>query len=426
MAGFGKWLGAFFRGNVEPDTDPPLPHQRSQSSGPESFADDNNDFALAMYERLRQRPGNVFFSPFSIRIALGMTHAGARGETAAQIREALRVSSSDDTLNVAFEEIIQRLKSAGDGKYEMAVANSLWGQDGEPLQPGFLDLIARHYDGRMKLVDFRGGAEAARVEINRWVEEKTMQRIRDLIPSRSLNVDTRLVLVNAVYFNGMWVLKFQRTATRDEPFYLEDGGNVRVPLMHQQPDEVRYFKAAGYQAVDLIYQGHDLSMLVLLPDRKNGLRDLEKKLSVRMLNDCVTQMQIREVKLFLPRFKITWGTVDMREHLTALGMPLAFTRFLADFSGINGYEPPSEESLFLAAVFHKAFVEVHEEGTEAAAATAAVFERLGSALSPPKPPPIPIFRADHPFLFAIRDRKTGTILFLGRMADPVGDSGQPS
>jgi serpin B len=162
-------------------------------------------------------------------------------------------------------------------------------------------------------------------------------------------------------------------------------------------------------------------MLVLLPDRKDGLRDLEKTLSARMLHDCVAQMGTREVKLFLPRFKITWGTVNVRDQLTALGMPLAFTRLQANFSGINGHEPPHEDSLFISAVFHKAFVETNEEGTEAAAATAVAMP-LAAALRPSKPPPVPIFRADHPFLFAIRDRKSGTVLFLGRMADPTPES----
>jgi serpin B len=157
---------------------------------------------------------------------------------------------------------------------------------------------------------------------------------------------------------------------------------------------------------------------VLLPDRKDGLRDLEKTISGRMLRDCVAQMGTREVELFLPRFKITWGTVNVRDQLTALGMPLAFTRLQANFSGINGHEPPHEDSLFISAVFHKAFVETNEEGTEAAAATAVAMPPT-AALRPSKPPPVPIFRADHPFLFAIRDRKSGTILFLGRMADPT-------
>ena len=293
---------------------------------PRSFAEDSNDFALAMYGQLRQRPGNLFFSPFSIRTALCMAQAGARGETAAQMREALCISSSDETLHVAFAETVRRLNAAGGGEFEMAVANSLWGQDGSPLQPEFLDLIARHYGGAMNLVDFRGAAEAHARRSTSGSKTRTKQKIRELIPAGGLDADTRLVLVNAVYFKGMWVLQFRKAATRDEPFHLEGGGTVQAPLMHQH-EEVRYLQARGYQAVDLHYRGGELSMLVLLPDRKDGLRDLEKTLSARMLHDCVAQMVIREVKLFLPRFKITWGTVDVRDQLTALGMPLAFTRF---------------------------------------------------------------------------------------------------
>jgi serpin B len=176
-------------------------------------------------------------------------------------------------------------------------------------------------------------------------------------------------------------------------------------------------RGAGYQAVDLVYRGGDLSLLVLLPERKNGLEDLEKELSVRMLQVCASEMVTRRVRVFLPRFKITWGAVNLRDHLNTLGMHLAFDRDKADFSGVNGCKPPDEESLFLSAVFHKAFVEVHEEGTEAAAATA-VSSMLMMTAQFPKPQPVPIFRADHPFLYAIRDRRSGTILFLGRMADP--------
>ncbi len=417
MAGLGAWLRRFFGSTEESDTRRLLPLTPTRSSGPESFAEDNNDFAHAMYRQLRQRPGNLFFSPFSIRTTLGMTYAGARGETAAQMRETLRLSSPEEAPHVAFAEIVERLSAGGGSKYEMAVANSLWGQDGAPLQPGFLDLTARRYGGGMNLVDFRRDAEAARLTMNQWVEGKTRQKIRELIPSGVLDADTRLVLVNAVYFKGTWVLQFPKSATRDEPFRLEGGGKVQAPLMHQR-ECVRYLQAAGYQAVDLVYEGGDLSMLVLLPDRKDGLRNLEKKLSAQMLHDCVAQVRTREVKLFLPRFKVTWGTINMRDQLTVLGMPLAFTRYKADFSGINGHEPPDEESLFLSGVFHKTFVEVQEVGTEAAAATAAHFMQA-SAPSRHFRPPVPIFRADHPFLFAIRERKSGAILFLGCIIDPT-------
>ena len=185
----------------------------------------------------------------------------------------------------------------------MAVANSLWCQDGAPLQAAFLDLIERHYHGGVNLVDFRRAAESARIAINRWVEENTRQKIRELIPSGTLGAYTRLVLVNALYFKGIWVVPFTKAATREEPFHLEGGGTVRAPLMHQQ-QEVWYLRGPGYQAVDLVYEGSNLSMLLLVPDRKDGLRDLEQRLSARMLHESVTQMSVCEVKLFLPRFKI--------------------------------------------------------------------------------------------------------------------------
>ena len=264
----------------------------------------------------------------------------------------------------------------------------------------------------MNVVDFHSGAEAT---INRWVEDKTKQKIRELIPPGGLE-DGNLVVVDAIYFKGMWVLQFHKDATRDEAFYLEGGRKMQTPLMHRYT-ELRHFQANGYQAVDLDYRGGDLSMLVLLPDKKDGLRDLEARLSARMLHDCVARMLVRDVKLFLPRFRMTWGTVELGAPLRALGMPLAFTRYQADFSGINGYEPPHDDSLFIASVFHKAFIEVNEEGTEAAAATA-ILMIASSSFLPQKPPRVPVFRADHPFLFVIRDRKSGAILFLGRVADP--------
>jgi serpin B len=417
MAVVGPWLRGLFGTEVRPSLSPAAAPAHDRPTGPASFAEDGNDFALAMFGELRQLPGNLFFSPFSIRAALGMAHAGARGETAAQMREALRISSSDETQHMAFAETAQRLGAAGGGEYEMVLANSLWCDDAAPLLPGYLDLIARHYGGGINLVDFRRAAEAARITINRWVEDQTRHKIRELIPSGGVDGETRLVLVNAIYFKGAWLLQFRSAATRDERFFLQDGGTVQAPLMHQH-EHVRYRQAAGFQAVDLAYRGNDLSMLVLLPDRRNGLRDLENTLSARMLQDCVMQMGYREVELFVPRFKITWGTANIRSQLTALGMTLPFDRSQADFCGINGRQPANEEALFISAVLHKAFVEVNEEGTEAAAATAGAGPAT-SAGRRSKPPPVPVFRADHPFLFAIRDRRSGAFLFLGRMADPT-------
>jgi len=419
VANLGTWLRRLFGSKEEePAWAPTVPQEPPAGSGPEMDAEDSNDFALAMYAQLCQMPGNVFFSPFSIRTALGMTYAGARGETAAQMSKALRFATADETLHSGFSRIIQRLNAGGGGRYEIAVANALWAQDGPVLQAGFLDLIARCYGGALHLVDFVGAADAARTTINHWVEDRTRQKIRDIVPPGGVDAETRLVLVNAIYFKGKWVLQFRKAATRDEPFYVEGGGEVLTPLMHQL-EENSYLQANGYQAVDLAYVGGDLSMLVLLPDQKEGLRDLEQALSVQTLNDCVARMNVRPIELFLPRFKMIWGTVDMCTCLKALGMTLAFDRSQADLSGINGRQAPSQEALFISRVLHKAFVEVNEEGTEAAAATA-INMTLGMAVSLSNR--VPVFRADHPFLVAVRDRKSGTILFLGRVADPTREN----
>jgi len=284
----------------------------------------------------------------------------------------------------------------------------------------FAELAARYYGGGLFGVDFAGAAEAACARINRWVEDKTRERIRNLIPPGSLDVLTSLVLVNAVYFKGRWTVPFPKDATHDEPFHLHGGNRARGPLMFRQ-DFLQYVKGDGFQAVDLSYRGGDVTMLVLLPDERDGLPALEQRLSARLLYDCLAQMSACTVKVYLPRFKVLWGTEDIGAALSALGMPTAFTRFAADLSGINGHEPPHPMSLYIGKVFHKAFVETNEEGTEAAAATAVEGRLCGSSGLPPKPPPIPVFRADHPFLFAIRERRSNTILFLGRVADPTRD-----
>jgi serpin B len=376
---------------------------------------DNNIFALALYGRLRSPAENLFVSPFSARTALAMAQGGARGETALQMARVLRLPGADEAAHAALAEFLRGIRTTGD-RYVIRVANSLWGQEGAPLLPGFLALVTKHYDGHMAAVDFRRHPDAARAAINNWVEDRTQRRIRDLIPPGGVNALTRLVLANAVYFKGLWPDPFDVAETEDQPFSLERGGKVRVPLMHRE-GEIRYGQEKGYQAVDLIYQGGDLSMLVLLPDRKDGLADLEAGLSASGLNRCVDGMTRCTVDLFLPRFRITWGTVDLGAALAALGLALPFDQARADFSGINGLRPPDPESLFISSIYHKAFVEVNEEGTEAAAATAS--DITITALMPSPPPRIPVFRADHPFLFAIRDRRSGAFLFLGRVADPT-------
>lgn len=394
-----------------------LMRTRPRLTESEAFGNDNNGFALALFEQLRHSPGNLFFSPFSIRTVLAMACSGARGETAAQMGDVLRVETSGDTPHTAFSEIIERLNTVGRGTQEMLVANALWGQRGEPLLPEFSEIIAQHYHGEFGQVDFRQ-AEDARKTINKWVETQTRGKIRELIPLGALDRETSLVLANAICFKGMWVEAFERDDTEEGVFQLAGGGRVRVPLMQGTRWDLPYVETKGFQAIDLVYEGGDLSMLVLLPRRRDGLPALEERLSAKMLRDCVARMDARLVRVLLPRFKFASGSVDLCKPLATLGMPLAFARFEADFSGMNGKEPPSEASLFISAVLHQAHVEVTEEGTDAFAATAALVP-LGAAPSLRRPRPNPVFRADHPFVFAIRERKSGSILFLGRVSDPT-------
>lgn len=374
-----------------------------------------NDFAFALYAQLRQQPGNIIFSPFSVRTALAMTLAGARGGTAAQMRRVLGAGSSEDALHEELAAIIRRLNAEGGRTYEMAVANSLWVQEGTPLLTEFLELIRRHYQGSLSLADFRRDAESARIAINKWVEEQTRRKIQDLIPPKGLNDLTRLVLVNAFYFKGMWVNAFDKDSTWESPFQVTKKRFVTAQLM-EQVTQIPYTKGPGYQAIDLPYKGGDLSMLVMLPDKIDGLQNLEERISAGLVGDCVAGLQAQEVQVAIPKFELTWGAMNLTRQLSALGMGSAFDQSSADFSGMNGASPTDAASLSIGAVFHKAFVEVNEQGTEAAAATAVVMDVRCAG---PVHRKVPVFRADHPFLFAIRDRKSGAIPFLGRVTDPT-------
>jgi serpin B len=378
-------------------------------------ADRNNAFAFGLYAHLRRRTGNLIFSPFSIRTALAITYAGARGETAEEIRAALHFPAAHDELDAALKEMVGRLRRSVRDEYEMATANSLWVQRGIPLAPAFLALLASSDDDCIKDVDFRHAAEAARARINAWVEERTNRRIRDLIPAGALSPGEILVIVNAVYFKAKWLHAFDAALTHDEPFYLDDGSEVHARLMRYQ-EHFSYVQTNDFQAVDLIYRHGDASMLVLLPMRRNGLQHLEETLSIEMLNDTLSRMRGRTVDLTLPRFTMTSSTVPVHTFLEMLGVRRLFDSARADLSGINGKVPPDPEALVVSHVLHNAFVDVNERGTEAAAATAVQF-LLGASPAYREAPVV--FRADHPFVFAIRDRRSGAILFLGRMMHPA-------
>lgn len=381
------------------------------------LAQGNNEFAIALFQRLAAAErGNIFCSPYSISSALAMTYAGARGQTAREMAQVLRFTGPDEQVHRGFGELTDSLNAEGKaGKVQLVVANALWGQKGFRFEKDFLALTGRYYGGRLDLLDFRGDTEAARRTINAWVEEQTRDKIKELIKSGILTPLTRLVLTNAIYFKGDWAAQFKKTATKDEPFHAGGGKQPRVPLM-QQTGKFGYMETPDFQALELPYIGDRLSMTVLLPREKDGLADLEKRLTAKDLAEWLGRMKRRTVKVQLPRVKTSSG-FELRSVLKTLGMKDAFAAPSsrpepagADFSGMDG-----ARDLYISAVIHKAFVEVNEEGTEAAAATAVVLSRSPSVEGPP-----PVFRADHPFLFLIRDRRSGAILFLGRLALPEG------
>jgi serpin B len=376
---------------------------------PEPAVRANNEFALDLYGKLRREPGNLVFSPYSISTALAMTYGGARGETEAQIARTLRFSAAPAKLHKSFaalQAVIDAVQARR--KVQLMVANGLWPQERYAFLEEYLSLLKEFYGAAITPLDYQGAAEVARHTINAWIESKTGEKIRDLIPPGVLNDLTRLVLVNAIYFKGDWEHQFDPSLTTDLPFWLSPKEKVEVPMM-AQTEELLYAEPRGLQVLALPYVGWELSMVVLLPSSKRGLKQLERSLTATKLSKWTDDLEPREVRVFLPRFLLRYGC-ELSAALKALGMTDAFDGDVADFSGMDG----RERWLFLSAAIHQAFIDVKEEGTEAAAATGMVFLAAGL------PDELPAtFIADHPFLFFIRENRTGSILFLGRVVNPA-------
>ena len=372
----------------------------------EAVAKANNGFGLDLYGKLSKKEGNLFFSPHSISVALAMTWAGARGETAEQMRAMLRLPERREAVHTAYSHLLDELNEATNAEgCRLEVANALWGQKGYGFLQGYLRLVETNYDAGLEQVDFRNATEKAREQINRWVEKKTNDKIEDLIPRGALNALTRLVLTNAIYFKGLWDMPFKPEQTEDRDFWVSADEKKSVPTMHNKK-RFGYAETDDCQLIELPYEGDELSMIVALPRERDGLGEMEKALTQEKLNEWFDGLRRREVDVYLPRFKFT-SEFGLRSMLESLGMKDAFLPDEADFSGMNG-----KRDLFVTAVLHKAYVDVNEEGTEAAAATGVI---VGTTSVPLQPA---VFRADHPFLFFIRHRPTGTVLFMGRVAEP--------
>jgi len=390
----------------------------------------NNGFACDLYRKLAETDkGNLFFSPYSTSTALAMTYAGAEGQTEAQMAKTLRFGLAEATLHDAFRQIVDDFNAAGGAEkgkrpYDLTVANAVWVQQGYGVLGSFMDVVTDSYAAQACQADFAKDAEAARKVINTWVEEKTREKIKDLIGPGVLNDLTRMVLTNAIYFKGQWDTEFDKKLTRPAAFMPAASKDfrgrvaaVQVPLMNQTA-KFGYLETERMQALELPYKGGELSMLVLLPKsaplERSGARyhtedlvALEQSLTPENLAAWTKNLKEQKVRVALPRFKATLA-FNLNDVLQSMGMTDAFDSVKADFSGMTG-----KKDLFIAAVLHKAFVDVNEEGTEAAAATAVVLELKGM----PEPPPV--FRADHPFVFLIRHKPTGQVLFMGRVMDPT-------
>ncbi|XP_036414153.1 leukocyte elastase inhibitor-like isoform X2 [Colossoma macropomum] len=380
----------------------------------ESLSVANTNFAFNLFEKIREsnKKGNVFYSPLSISSALAMVSLGAAGNTEAQMSETLHFSKAKDDIHIGFNKLITELNKPG-APYALSLANRLYGEKTYRFVEKFLGDTKTQYHAELETVDFKSNAEAARVNINTWVEKHTQKKIKDLLAEGDVDQLTRLVLVNAIYFKGNWDRKFESNKTVEVNFQLNKKDTKPVQMMHQKAKfHLAYIPSMDCQILEMPYVGNELSMLIMLPkeikDDTTGLEKLEKNLTYETFKEWTqpNMMDHVEVQVALPRFKLE-ETYDMKELLVSMGMVDAFDPIKCDFSRMS----PCDD-LVLSKVVHKSFVEVNEEGTEAAAATAAIM-MMRCAMPFPES-----FVADHPFLFFIRHNATQSILFCGRFCSP--------
>ncbi len=376
-----------------------------------SLVEDNNRFAFDLYHRAADGGDNLFFSPYSISLALAMAYAGASGDTEIEMAEALRFGLPQNQLHPAFNALDLELAGRGEGAqgkddegFRLNIVNAVWGQRDYPFTSEYLDILARNYGAGLRILDFVDDPEGSREIINRWVEVQTEDRIQDLIPQGAIDQLTRLVLTNAVYFNAAWESQFEKGATSPAPFYLLSGHDVEVPMMRQMAS-FGHYRGSNYDAVELPYDGREMSMVILVPDQ-GEFETFEAGLEYDVVRHAIDNLQRTQVRFSMPRFSLE-STIDLKDALSALGMRQAFDPGAADFSGMDG-----TQELYISDVLHKAFVDVDEDGTEAAAATAVV---VGTTSMPLDPVEVTV---DRPFIFLIRDVETSTTLFIGRVTDP--------
>lgn len=378
----------------------------SQQENVQEIAQQNNLFAFDLYQKIAsEKDGNIFFSPFSISTALAMTYAGADGATATEMAQTMRFKNGAN-FHADFGKYLNQLNKNANGNIELRIANKIWGEKQFAFKNSFLNLLKSDYNSPLKPMDFKNKPEESRLTINHWVEEKTENRIKDLLPQGSVHTDTRLVITNAIYFKGDWMYQFDKKQTKDKKFYLDNGDVKKVPFMHLK-GAFSYGQTTNYQMIKLPYKGAKQSMVVVLPAEGVSIEKVGSQINHQSFS-ALTQGYMPEVDLALPKFKLT-QPMSLGSVLQKMGMIQAFTN-RANFSNMA-----TSNNLAISEVFHKAFVQVDEEGTEAAAATAVVV--VLTSTNAPEPKPIQ-FRANRPFLFYIIDDETQAILFMGRITEP--------
>jgi len=383
------------------------------ASNETELVDGNSEFAWDLYQVLNEEDGNLFYSPYSISLALAMTYAGARGETAQQMADTMHYTLSQAALHPAFNYLALELAKRGQGAqgkdgegFQLNIANAIWGQKDYEFLTSYLDLLAQNYGAGLRVLDFMKDPNASRITINQWVSDQTNGRIKDLIPEGGITTLTRLVLTNAIYFNAAWQTPFEPSATDPKGlFHLADGTSVTVPMM-KETEDLSYAKSGNTIAVELPYDGSELSM-VILTNTDGTFSDFEKTLTLSTVNEIIDSLHIASVTLAMPKFEFE-SQFGLKEILQSMGMVVPFQEFAADFTGMS-----TESDLHIDDVIHKAFVSVDEAGTEAAAATAVI---VGTTSIPAEQVTITL---NQPFVFLIRDIQTGTILFIGRVMNPA-------
>ena len=374
-----------------------------------TLVDGNNAFGLDLYQTLRSQDGNLILSPFSVSLALAMTYAGARGETETQMADVLNFGPQDqvhntfNALDLALEESPIGLDKDQE-PMQLSIANSMWAEQTFTFLPDFLDTLSVNYGAGIQLMDFINSPDPSRKIINQWVSDETKDKINNLLPENSITSDTKMVLVNAIYFKADWLSPFDANDTYDSTFKLLDGSEVTVPMMGQQL-YIPYFVGDGYAVAELPYAGESAVMTLLVPD-EGRFEEIEAQVDGAMFNEALANLAPADVTLRMPKFEFE-SPFNLSDALIEMGMPLAFDENRADFSGMT-----DQQDLYIGNVIHKAFVAVDEKGTEAAAATAVVMEGATAMM------PENVLTIDRPFLFFIRDVETGQILFIGRVLNP--------